>query len=252
MSSLDLATELNSSWSLAEAGRYERALHAYDEVKSRGLKLPHGHDANRGLLLLCLKKYEEALAQFREADELSNSRHNRYEGSYLDHIGVAQWLMGRHQDAVIAWRNRVSGIWSGQILYTDLTGGASDGLLLWYAAVTLKDRDLLKYTRDFLHKVSSLGRLSPWPGPLVHLALGATSAEAIMQEHFRYKTLGAWLRGNADMLRRRALVNSVFYSAVNRRADGQEHECQKMMSEVVQMKNPLIELEWYLARGELS
>lgn len=241
----------SASWALAEEGKYQQAIDLYNEAKFQGLKLTPPDHVNCGLFLLCLKNYEEALTQFREATELEETPHGKDEGSHLADEGVAQWLMGRHHEAVTAWRYRVSGILSGKILYTDFAGGASDGLLLWYAAVTLKDHDLLNYTIDYFHKLSTFGHLACWPGPLVDLALGVKSAEVIFQQRFGSSKLLGWLR-RKDFLRRRELVNALFYFAVKHRADGQEHECRKMMAKVVQIENPLIELEWYLARGELS
>ncbi len=257
----DLATKLNhATWRLAERGRYQQALDLYDDAKLRGFRLSHPDHANCGRFLLCLEKYEEASAQFREANELKDKTPpGNNEGSYLDYQGAAQWLMGRHREAVTAWRYRVSGILSGKVHYADFAGGASDGLLLWYAAVTLKDHELLKYTTEYFRKLSIFGRLSSWPGPLVDMALGAKPAEAILQQHFGDWEFGGWLhrligllRGDGDFLRRRQLVNALFYSAVRHRADGQEQECRKKMAKVVQIGNLWGELEWYLARGELS
>lgn len=242
----DLATRTNPrAWMLAEGGKYQRALDLYDEAKLGGFKLSPPDHSNCGKFLLCLKKYEEALAQFREATELRKDK-----GSYLDSQGAALWLMGKYREAVAAWRYRAAGILSGKIVYTDSAGGASDGLLLWYAAVTLKDDNLLKYSIEYFHELSTFGRLSSWPGPLVDLALGVRSTKAIFQERFGSMWLG-WLR-RSDTLQRRELVNALFYFAVRHRVDGQEHECKKMMAQVVKIKNPLGEVEWYLARGELS
>lgn len=244
----DLATELHYAWSLAEEGQYQKAVDQYDEAKSRGLKLSAPYMANCGLYLLCLQKYEEASAKFAEA----TAQGKKSEGSYLNLQGGAQWLMGRHRDAVAAWRFRVSGILTGKIHYADSAGGASDGLLLWYAAVTLRDHDLLQYTTKYLRKLSTRTRISIWPGPLVYLALGEKSADALLQEHFGDKELGRLLYRNQGFLQRRDLVNALFYFAVSLRAAGQENECRKIMSAVAQIENPLLELEWYLARGELS
>lgn len=255
ISMMDLASELNHlAWEFAEAGKYRLALDVYDRAKSRGFKLSALDAAHCGLFLLCLKNYEEAFAHFREAA----ARAKECKGPYLYSAGVAQWLMGRHRDAVTTWRRSVSGIRSGSIAYFEFAGGASDGLLLWYAAVTLKDDDLLNYTMEFFQellapeRLTSFPGLSPWPGPLVHLALGSISAEVILQQHFGDKNLGRLLRGDLDILQWRKLVNALFFIAVKRRADGQEQECRKLMSAAVHIGNPLLELGWYLARGELS
>lgn len=251
----DLTTKLNhTAFALAEAGKYQQAFDMYVEAKSQGFKLSAPDASNCGLFLLCLEKHEEALAHFRYAAELAAER----EGAYLENVGAAEWLMGRHRDAAITWRRRVSGILDGTIIYTDFSGDASDGLLLWYAAVTLKDDELLDYAMDFFRTLSTPSRLSSWPnisswpGPLVYLALGERSADSILQEQFDELNSANLPHWNADILRRRKLVNAQFYSAAKCRADGREQECRKLMSTVVQIKNPLIELQWYLARGEPS
>lgn len=251
----DLTTRLNhTAFTLAEAGKYQQAFDIYVEAKSQGFELAAPDASNCGLFLLCLERHEEALAHFREAAEQAAQR----EGAYLENVGAAEWLTGRYRDAAITWRQRVSGILDGTIIYTDFSGGASDGLLLWYAAVTLKDDELLKYTMDFFRILSSPSRLSSWPnisswpGPLVYLTLGERSADAILDEQLDEQNSASLPHRNADILRRRKLVNALFYSAVKCRADGQEHECRELMSAVAQIENPLIELEWYLARGELS
>lgn len=251
----DLTTKLNhTAFALAEAGKYQQAFDIYVEATSQGFELSAPDASNCGLFLLCLEKHEDALIYFREAAEQAAER----DGAYLENVGAAQWLMGRHRDAAITWRQRVSGILDGTIIYTDFSGGASDGLLLWYAAVTLTDDELLEYAIDYFRTLSTPSRLSSWPnisswpGPLVYLALGERSADSILQEQFDELNSADLPHWNADILRRRKLVNVLFYSAVKCRADGQEQECQKLMSAVAQIKNPLIELEWYLARGELS
>jgi tetratricopeptide (TPR) repeat protein len=247
----DLASSPSlSAWVLAEHGKYQRALDLYDEARRLGFELTPPDHANCGLYLLCLEKYEEASTQFAAANKLRDTEYRRKEGSYLNGEGVAQWLMGRRSEAVTAWRYRVSGLLSGNVHYADFAGGASDGLLLWYAAVTLKDHDLLNYTTEYFRKWSTFGHPSIWPGPLVDLALGTKSAEVIFKKRFGNMWFG-WVR-RSDFLRRRELVNALFYIAVKYRADGHEQECRKLMSNVVKIPNPLIEPEWYLARGELS
>lgn len=242
----DLATELNDiAWEFAGEGRYRLALDVYDRAKSRAFKLSALDASSCGLFLLCLERYEEALTQFADAAAQDEA--------YLVSVGVAQWLMGRHHDAAITWRRSVSDIRSGTI-----AGGALNGLLLWYAAVTLKDDDLFNYSTDFLRERSASGRLSVWPNrssfpePPVNPAPEERSVEAFLQQHFGDKNLENLLRGSDDIVRQRELVNALFFLAVKHRADGQEQECRKLMSAVVQIENPLVELEWYLARGELS
>jgi tetratricopeptide (TPR) repeat protein len=247
---MDSAAKFSSAWQLAERGKYQQALDLYEDARSRGVELTPQELGNCGTFLLCLKKYEEALTQFREATELEDKSDMKGEGSYLAGLGVAQWLMGRHREAVTAWRYRVSGVLRGEVQYADMAGGASDGLLLWYAAVTLKDHDLLAYTAEYFQKLSIFGRLSLWPGPLVELALGEISAEAVFEPRFSNVWL-RWLLG-WDYPHRDKFVVALFYYAVKLRADGQEPGCREMMARVAKMKNRLGEIQWHLARGELS
>ncbi|WP_162914140.1 hypothetical protein [Taklimakanibacter lacteus] len=244
---MDLAARLSPAGRLAERGKYQQALDLYGEMKARGVELTSQDRANCGTFLLCLEKYEEALAQFRAASALEDMSDLKGEGSYLGHQGVAQWLMGRHREAVTAWRCRVSGILSGKVRDA---AGASEGLLLWYAAVTLKDHDLLKYTTDYFQKLSILGRIASWPGPLVELALGEKSADDVSYERFHNMWLD-WLLGRGSE-HREDLLKAVFYFAVRHRLDSQEPECRKTMAQVARRKNRWSELEWHLARGELS
>jgi tetratricopeptide (TPR) repeat protein len=250
ISMMDLAAKFSPAWQLAERGRYQQALDLYDEARSRGVELTPQEVGNCGTFLLCLNRYEEALAQFRAATELEDKSDKKGEGSYLAGLGVAQWLMGRHREAVTAWRYRVSGVLRGEVRHADEAGGASDGLLLWYAAVTLKDHDLLNYTTEYFQKLSIFGDLSLWPGPLVELALGEISAEAVFEPRFNNMWL-RWLLA-MDYPPREDFTIALFYYAVKLRVDGQEPGCREMMARVAKMKNRWGEVQWHLARGELS
>jgi hypothetical protein len=53
-----------------------------------------------------------------------------------------------------------------------------------------------------------------------------------------------------DVLKRRRLVNAMFYFATRSRDEGSEEECLARMRKCASIENPIVEVEWYLARGE--
>jgi len=57
-------------------------------------------------------------------------------------------------------------------------------------------------------------------------------------------------KARRDLLSRRQLCQALFYSACQQRQAGNEKECIEKMRVCSQLENPIIECEWYLARGE--
>ena len=55
-----------------------------------------------------------------------------------------------------------------------------------------------------------------------------------------------------DLLKRRSLCQALFYGACREREGGDNTACMDKMQECVRLENPIIEVEWYLARGESS
>ena len=55
-----------------------------------------------------------------------------------------------------------------------------------------------------------------------------------------------------DLLKRRFLCQALFYGACREREAGDEPACMKKMEECFHLENPIIEVEWYLARGEFN
>jgi len=205
-----------------------------------------------GDALLCLGKFAEAVAAFRKANEIKG-RKLKGSSPYLNQIGTAMWLAGDKMGAMAEWHSAVSGILDGSILYGDLAGGANQGLLLWYAAVTLKNSTdhgyALKYL-DRLKRKKTYGA-DAWPQPVLMMVLGEQSFEEVLTDGIGSPNLETCLKtARTDLLKRRYLCQALFYGACREREAGNNPGCMSKMQACYQLENPIIELEWYLARNE--
>jgi hypothetical protein len=207
-----------------------------------------------GNALLCLSRFTEAVSALRKAHEIESSR-TKGNPAFLNQIGTAMWLAGDKRGAIAEWHRAVSGILDGSSLYGDLAGGATQGLLLWYGAVSLKDRGeheyALEYFRYLQHR-ETYGHVL-WPRPIFEMVLGEKSFEDILMDGIGSPDLETCVEvARTDLLKRRFLCQALFYGACRERDGGDEPECMKRMQACFELENPIIEVEWYLARGECS
>lgn len=206
-----------------------------------------------GDALLSLKHFQKALFSFRRNDEIENSR---LKGPFpsLGKAGAALWLMGQRQGAIETWHRAVAGVLDGTIKYGDLAGGGSQGLLLWYAAVTLDDAGQRDYALEYLQKLRKrkvYGQSVLWPRPVILMVLGERSFAEVLNDGIGSPELSECLsRARADLLKRRRLCQALFYDACHEREIGNEPACLLRMQVCCQLENPILEVEWYLARGE--
>jgi tetratricopeptide (TPR) repeat protein len=233
------------------AHRYAEAVLAHEKHM---MDQPHeNYHAGLGDALLGLKHFQKALSSFRRNDEIENSR---LKGSFpsLGKAGAALWLMGQRREAMETWHHAVAGILDGTIKYGDLAGGGGQGLLLWYAAVTLHDADQLDYAVKYLHKLQKkkvYGQSVLWPRPVILMVLGERSFADVLNDGLGSPELSECLRrAGTDLLKRRRLCQALFYDACREREAGNEPACLLRMQVCSQLENPILEEEWYLARGE--
>jgi len=205
-----------------------------------------------GDALLCLGRFSEAVEAFRTANEIE-SRNLKGDQPYLNEIGTAMWLAGERAGAMAEWHRAVSGIMDGSVRYGDLAGGATQGLLLWYGAVTLNNNReheyALKYFRH-LQRRKTYGEVL-WPRPILEMVLGERSFEQILVDGIGSPDLQTCIQiARTDLLKRRFLCQALFYGACREREAGDAFACRSKMQACCQLENPIIEVEWYLARGE--
>jgi hypothetical protein len=196
--------------------------------------------------------YFERLAAHRKGDETANLMAPGSAGWQID-IACLHWLSGGGAKAIHLTHALAAGILDGSIKYGDPAGGMSQGLLLYYMAITANVPDEVSFTVGYLkNRVNrSFGQI--WPRPVALHYLGDISFEAVMEAVNRQPTTSAIADpAKMDLGKRRRLVAALFHDGVRSRARGDEGQCLARMRECYELENPLIEQEWYLARYEVQ
>jgi len=234
---------------LLSAHRYAEAVRAY---KHEMCAHPDKNlNDGIGRAFLALREFDEALKSFRRDNEIES---RRLKGNFpsLIKAGTALWLMGKKLEAISEWHRAAAGILDGTISYGDLAGGGTQGLLLWYASITLKEEAECNYALNYLNTRASGDPARAWPRPVILMVLGRGSLEEILEIGSGSRVLSECLEcAKTDLLKRRHLCQTLFYAACLERQAGREADCIKKMQICAGLENPIIESEWYLAREEI-
>ena len=242
--------------------RYGEAIALIRQQIANGEQHWHG---SLGEAYLCDRQYELAAESFvmanREADEFDRPRieHMRLDpsknrtGTSLNWLGTAYWLAGQQDLAKATWRGYIEGNLAGEILYGDAAGGVTEGLLLWYAGLLTKDEKTCKDALKYLANRAKRGAIKSWPGPLALMILGKKTAEEILAEHFNTNSIEAAITAAwTDLLERRHLSNYLLYVGALALSQGKEDDYWQCLKLCADLENPIIEDEWYIARGALE
>jgi tetratricopeptide (TPR) repeat protein len=236
-------------WHLVASHRYAEALQALNTLIASNPGDPPAL-ANRATVLLSLERFDEALADFRKADEMF-SRRLGGGGGYRESIGATLWLLGRRSEALQEFQETIDGISKGSIRYGDNAGGVLAGLLLWYASITAASGSHAQNALNFLKGRAKKPRIQYWPGPLALVVLGLITFENALLSEFQSNNCGELVnRAKTDILLCRRLIQALFYNGTLRRSLGDEGGCRALMSACAGLDNPHIEDEWYLALAE--
>jgi hypothetical protein len=208
--------------------------------------------------------YSDALPLFerldaeRRADKIANILAPGTPGRRLE-IACVHWLLNNHAKAMQMMHGLAAGILDGSIQYGDLGGGMSQGLLLYYMAVTEKNRAEISFALDYLAnrvKRQKSDRknyyLDFWPTPLAAYYLGEAPFAVVMEVVDRKSSTPPVDPANVGLARRKRLCAALFHDGVKARAAGNEAQCLARMRECCGLENPLIEQEWYLAKYEVE
>lgn len=175
-------------------------------------------------------------------------------GSPIWQIDIAclRWLMDDHSQAIRLMHGLAAGILDGSIKYSDGAGGMSQGLLLYYMALSEDNTEYLSFALDYLRNRVKQTFDDVWPCPIARYYLGDIALEEVMEAVNDQPTsampLDEW---RIELGRRRRLTGALFHDAVRSRARGDEAHCLARMRECYNLENPLLEQEWYLARYEV-
>lgn len=239
-------------WGMVMAGRYAEAADVYEAKLANG-PMTAALLGEYGTAMLALNRFSSALQAFQQANDVANKQHKGVSRPYLNDVGVVLSLLGRTEEAIGSFKTAVDSILDGSIGYADAAGGASQGLLLWYEGVAANRGDIVKHALKYLCHLRAGFQIKLWPGPLALFALGEKNEEEILQEACGVGQLDAAVElAKKDLLKRRRLVNSLFYFGVRQRVNGSEEHCREWMQRCAALENPIIECEWYLARGEVE
>ena len=153
----------------------------------------------------------------------------------------------------MVWQRMVHGLEDGTIAWADISGGIKSGLLLWYAGVTLQRPSAITASVKFLRKASKRVWAKSMPGPLAAHVIAGKPMKAILAEVWGGSGLDLLIaRASEDILLRRQLCEVLLCWATGERLAGRETECRRLLRLCADMINPLVEIEWFLARGEVE
>jgi hypothetical protein len=231
--------------------RYLEALEAYETELKGATRFVEDLTASRARMLLCLGRLEESLAGFLEANDLEAQRWRGANQPHWRAIGAIQWMLGRKADAIATVRRAVDGIADGTISYADTSGGARDGLLLWYFGVSADDDAVRRHALAFLRSLDPAVLDEIWPGPVALCVLDRLKFGQLPR-YLARELKPAIDEAAASMTRRRVNCHTLFYGAVRSRAGDDETSCISMMRQCFNLENPIDEEEWYLARYEVG
>lgn len=203
------------------------------------------------------EEYEEALIFFgrlvahRKEDKTANVLAPGSAAWQID-IACLRWLLDDHSQAIHLMHGLAAGILDGSIKYADAAGGVSQGLLLYYMAVTETVSNEVSFALDYLRNRVTRIFSRAWPCQIAQYLLGDIVFETVMETVNRQPAAAAPLdAAKAELGRRRRLSVALFHDGVRSRAQGDEERCLARMRECYELENPLIEQEWYLARYEV-
>jgi tetratricopeptide (TPR) repeat protein len=207
--------------------------------------------------LLALERYEEALPLYERVDAHEKSRPNITPGHPGQQMGISclYWFLEDRPKAIALMRGLVDGILDGSIQYsTDIAGGTTQGLLLYYMGATANRPDQMAFALNYMRKLLKRKyTFGGWPSPVARHYLGEISFGDLLAAATKQRELlQAVDVARGDLLSRRRLCTVLFHDAVKSRVQGDEDQCLVRMRQCFALENPLIEHEWYLARYEVE
>jgi hypothetical protein len=202
--------------------------------------------------LLGAGDYARAMSFFQRMDDYERNELEGHQGRRMD-ISCLLWCMNDHPPALALMRDMVNGVLDGSINYGDAAGGVTQGLLLYYMSITMREENSAALALRYLRNRARRSAARLWPGPLARYMLGEIKWDAVLTAATKRGDLAsATQRAHDDLLSRRQLCAALFHDGIKRRAQGAEDLCLQRMQQCIALKDPLIELEWYLARYEVE
>jgi tetratricopeptide (TPR) repeat protein len=237
---------------LVKSYRFREAVEAYKRQLREGPDDEWANTDGLGHALMAAGEFAEAIPYLEKVGEYASSLHPGALGRQIE-LSICHWMIGDRMRALGIIKELVIGVRDRKIHYTEISGGASYGLVLCYMATTLRSSSDIDLALNYLTKLATRRRIQYWPGPAALFLLGRVSFDDAMKDATGFTDLPkAKKAAEEDLMTRRKLTNILFAAGVERRMSGEEAGCRFYMVECASLTNPQVEEEWYLARGEIS
>jgi hypothetical protein len=243
---------MTDPYALIKAGRYAEAI-ALCSQRLLADENDLGANANMAVALRATGSLQKAMGFFMRTDELERRQLKGVQGQG-NNIACLHWCMGEHAKGIALMHDMVQGILDRRVLYGDRGGGVTQGLLLMYMAVTVDDAKEKAYSLRYLKKKSKMKSTGGfWPNPISRLYLDEASFEDVLEAATGKRAeADALLRSQEDKLSLEKLFDAFFHFGVKKRIAGSEKECLEYMAKCLNLPASPIQVEWYLAKYELS
>ncbi len=229
----------------------------------------------RGACRMYLGDLSGALQDFETAEGTTSVELRAREGagarsaSSAEVLATLNLLLGNVPAAEAVLSVAVEGLRARRVVYADLPGGVSPGLLLWYVGVYKADVALQRRALEYMQLILQRYRRDEyWPAQLVPLIAGEctfdemlaramkTSDRAELNRRSSDEALpdgGTLQRANAPtgQLLRRWLAAALFYGGLIAKQKNAP-EAERMLLQCTRLQGVEIEDEWYLAFLELG
>jgi hypothetical protein len=200
--------------------------------------------------------FYEQVAEHRRQDRVANIMTPGSAPWDID-IACLYWLCGDRAKAMRMMHGLAAGILDGSIQYaSDAAGGMSQGLLLYYMAVSDNKPEQMSFALDYMRNRLKGRMIQTWPCAVASYYLGDITFAKVMED---VENVDGQVRlaphvdpAVLELGRRKDLCVALFHDGVRSRARGDEAHCLARMRECYALENPVNQQEWYLARYEVE
>jgi tetratricopeptide (TPR) repeat protein len=253
----NLRGKMTDALQLWQSHRYEEAI---DECEKELAVRPNDIAAASVLAGALFSKgdYDRALPFLERVDaherlsDVSIRVTPGHPGRRMD-ISCAHWLLGDRARGIALMHKFVEDSLRGRITYGDAAGGVTQGLILFYMGASVDDSASQSLSLTYLRNRAKRRAINLWPGPVARYYLDEVRLQDMLADAAGHPDVpNAVAAAGTHLLKRRQLCQALFHDAARKRAEGREAECLERMRQCHDLEDPLIELEWYLARGEVE
>jgi tetratricopeptide (TPR) repeat protein len=200
--------------------------------------------------------FYERVAEHRRRDKVANRMAPGIAPWDID-IACLHWICGDRAKAMQMMHGLAAGILDGSIQYaSDAAGGMSQGLLLYYMAVSDNKPEQISFALDYMRNRLKHRMIQTWPCAVASYYLGDTTFAKVIEdvEHVdsRVRLAPPVDPAVLELGRRKDLCVALFRDGVRSRAHGDEAHGLARMRECYALENPVNEQEWYLAGYEVE